>query len=79
MMYQRTLQKLTTEEFITESDDEVVAMWERNHMANHDESTDQAYMNAIQEVQSDVHGGLRGSQLSYGGYSHRDPVVQRHG
>ena len=50
MMYQRTLQKLTTEEFITESDDEVVAMWERNHMANHDESTDQAYMNAIQEV-----------------------------
>jgi ABC-type ATPase with predicted acetyltransferase domain len=33
MMYQRTLQKLTTEEFITESDDEVVAMWERNHMA----------------------------------------------
>ena len=50
MMYQRTLQKLTTEEFITESDEEVVAMWERNHMANHDESTDQAYMNAIQEV-----------------------------
>ena len=50
MSYQRVLQKLATDDFITESDGEMVAMWERNHMAYHDGTTDQAYLDAIQEI-----------------------------
>ena len=50
MSYQRILQKLATDDFITESDDEMVAMWERNHMVYHDGATDKAYLDAIQEI-----------------------------
>jgi hypothetical protein len=49
MSYQQILQKMTNDDFITESDDEIVAMWEGHHMAYHDSTTDQAYMASIHE------------------------------
>ena len=49
MSYQQILQKMTNDDFITESDDEIVAMWEGHHMAYHDSTTDQVYMASIHE------------------------------
>eukprot|EP00435_Cladocopium_sp_Y103_P003498 s1280_g1.t1 len=49
------LQKLATDDYVTESDDEVVAMWERNQMECHDQAIDQAYMEAIHETERMSH------------------------